>query len=134
MAAMFPHKSLNLYSIVISWFFISTESNKIPDLLSFFVVLNISINYNKVDETWNMYLNHSPILFTLLNQHNPKKIISKLLYKLTDWYIDIILKLDLENITNLVISLKTKKQLGDKVVILVHISLVIQVWKEKKRN
>lgn len=49
-----------------------TDTNKIPDLIDFFIIKNISSNYCQIEEEWDMNSNRSSILLTL-NQYIIKK-------------------------------------------------------------
>ena len=77
-----------------------TDTNKIPDLIDFFIVRNISTNFITIDEGWDMNSDHSPIMLTMsenIIKKEPKPI---LVNKYTDW---ISFKTDLENTINLAV-------------------------------
>ena len=42
-----------------------TDTNKIPDLIDFFIVKNISNSYLQIEEGWDMDSDHSPIILTM---------------------------------------------------------------------
>jgi hypothetical protein len=63
----------------------STDKKKLPDFIDFFVVKNISTNYIKIEEGFDLNWDHSPIYLTI-----SEKIITKdqnpvLTNKRTDW-------------------------------------------------
>lgn len=93
-----------------------TDPNKIPDLIDFFVIKNISLNYLHVEEAWDMHSDHSPILLTLsdviIQKENPPRLVNGR----TDWYN---FKIELENLINLSVPLKSEEQLDDEVELLV---------------
>lgn len=89
-----------------------TDPNKIPDLIDFFIVKNISTNYLLIEEGWDMNSDHSPILLTLSDNIIKKENPPRLTNKWTDWPN---FRLDLENCINLFVPLKTKEQLDEEV-------------------
>lgn len=93
-----------------------TDKNKIPDLIDFFVVRNISTNYIQVDEAWDMNSDHSPILLTLSDTIIHKENAPRLINRLTDWQS---FRLDLENAINLSVPLRTEEQLDEEVELFV---------------
>lgn len=62
-----------------------TDSNKVPDLLDFFITNGISADYMDVVPSYDLSSDHSPIILTVsrFNIHNRTK--SKLHNKNTDW-------------------------------------------------
>lgn len=93
-----------------------TDRNKIPDLIDFFVVRNISANYIQVDEAWDMNSDHSPILLTLSDTIIQKENAPRLTNRLTDWQS---FRVNLENAINLSVSLRTTEQLDEEIELLV---------------
>ena len=49
-----------------------TDLNKTPDLIDFFVIKNVSINYIEIDEVYDLSSDHSPILL-IISEHIMKK-------------------------------------------------------------
>lgn len=61
------------------------DPNKIPDLVDFFVIENVSVNYIKVEKGFHLNLYHSLILFTISDQVIYKLQNSALVNNPTDW-------------------------------------------------
>lgn len=86
-----------------------TDSQKIPDLIDFFIYKNLSPNFISIEEGYMMSSDHSPILLTLSEnviiqrENNPT-----LVNKKTDWNK---FKQDLEDIIDLKVPLKTPQQI-----------------------
>jgi hypothetical protein len=93
-----------------------TDPNKIPDLIDFFVVRNISVNYIQVEEAWDLNSDHSPILLTLSDSIIKKEKTPALFNRLTDWQS---FQIDLEKSVNLSVPLRTKEQIDEEVELLV---------------
>ena len=94
-----------------------TDTNKIPDLIDFFIVRNISTNFITIDEGWDMNSDHSPIMLTMsenIIKKEPKPI---LVNKYTDW---ISFKTDLENTINLAVRPQNEQQLDEQIEILIN--------------
>lgn len=85
-----------------------TDPNKIPDLIDFFIVKNISKNYIKVQDLQHLSSDHSPVLLTLSNYIVKGKTIPNLVNSKTDW---IKFKQSLENRIVLNVPLQTEYQL-----------------------
>lgn len=62
-----------------------TDIKKIPDLIDFFVVKNISTNYLKVEDSQHMSSDHSPILLTVSQNVIQKPPPATLTNNRTDW-------------------------------------------------
>ena len=89
-----------------------TDPNKIPDLIDFFVVKNVSANYIKIDEVYDLNSDHSPILLTISDHIITKDLNPVLINNYTDWdYFNFLL----ENNINLSVPLKTIDQLENEV-------------------
>jgi hypothetical protein len=62
-----------------------TEPNKLPDLIDFFVVKNVSTNYIKIDEGYDLNSDHSPSLL-IISEHIITKAQNPILINMyTDW-------------------------------------------------
>jgi hypothetical protein len=86
--------------------FWAKDPNKLPDLIDFFVVKNVSANYIQIDEEYDLNSDHSPIL-TISEHIKSKAQIPILLNKYTDWdYFSILL----ETNTDLSVPLKANDQ------------------------
>lgn len=63
-----------------------TDTSKIPDLIDFFIIKNISVNYLQVEESFDLNSDHSPIILklsdTILQKQNNYPT---LVNKYTDW-------------------------------------------------
>jgi adenylate cyclase len=84
------------------------SKKKLPDLIYFFVVKNISTKYIKIQEGFDLNSDHSPIYLTISDKIITKDQNPVLTNKHTDW--DYFNRL-LENNINLSVSLKTTDQL-----------------------
>lgn len=62
-----------------------TDPNKIPDLIDFFIVKNMSPNYMQVDECHDLLSDHSAITLTLSENIIQKESNPTLVNKYTDW-------------------------------------------------
>lgn len=62
-----------------------TDPNKIPDLIDFFIIKNISANYLQIDEFNDLNSDHSPILLTMSENIIQKQSRPTLTTKHTDW-------------------------------------------------
>lgn len=94
-----------------------TDPNKIPDLIDFFIIRNISINYLHIEEAWDMSSDHSPILLTLSDNIIQKENSPRLVNRQTDWCS---YKFELENLISLSVPLKTREQLDNEIELLTH--------------
>lgn len=89
-----------------------TDTNKIPDLIDFFIIKNISANFLQIEEGWDMNSDHSPILLTLSQSIIKKANNPTLVNKLTDWES---FKLCLEEKINLSAPLRNEEQLEQEI-------------------
>jgi hypothetical protein len=88
-----------------------TDSNKLPDMIDFFVVKNISANYIQIDEGYDWNSDHSPILITISEHIRTKAQDLTLINKYTDWdYFSFLLETNID----LRVPLKTIDQLEDE--------------------
>lgn len=85
-----------------------TDTNKVPDLIDFFIYKNITTSFIHIEEGYDMSSDHSPIMLTLSEKIIPKESNPTLVNKNTDWES---FKLDLDNIVNLKVPLKNTEQL-----------------------
>lgn len=83
-----------------------TDPAKIPDLIDFFIIKNISSNFMKVEESYEMNSDHSPILLTLSENIIEKEKNPILINKDPDWES---FRICLELKINLDVSLQTRK-------------------------
>lgn len=88
------------------------DINKIPDLIDFFIIKNISLNYLKVEESCDLHSDHSPIMLILNSSVVLKETPPRLTSKETDWEY---FQYNLENRIELSVPIKTKQQLDDEV-------------------
>jgi hypothetical protein len=88
-----------------------TDLNKTPDLIDFFVIKNISPNYTKIEEGFDLSSDHSPIFLTVSTNIIMKDQNPVLINKHTDW--DCFNSL-LERNINLSVPLKTVNQLEEE--------------------
>lgn len=89
-----------------------TDLNKMPDLIDFFVIKNVSTNYIKIDEVYDLNSDHSPMLLTICEHIITKDQNSVLINKLTDWdYFNFLL----EDTINMSAPLKTTDNLENEV-------------------
>lgn len=93
-----------------------TDINKIPDLIDFFIVRNISANYIQIEEAWDMNSDHSPILLTLSDTIIHKENTPRLTNRRTDWQS---FRLDLEIAINLTAPMRSTEQLDEEVELFV---------------
>lgn len=91
------------------------DPNKIPDLIDFFIVRNIALNYLTIEEAWDMNSDHSPILLTTSEEIIQKETPPRLVNRRTDWDS---FRIELEASINLSVPLKTKEQLEAEVELL----------------
>lgn len=89
-----------------------TDPHKIPDLIDFFVIRNISSNYIHIEEAWDMNSDHSPILLTLSDSVIQKENPPSLTNKMTDW---LSFKIKLEELIELSVPLRTEEQLDEEI-------------------
>ncbi len=89
-----------------------TDPNKIPDLIDFFIIKNISVNYLQVDESQNLNSDHSPILMTLSENIIQKEGNPFLVNNQTNWKC---FKQSLEGKINLMVPLRNEEQLEKEV-------------------
>lgn len=93
-----------------------TDQNKVPDLIDFFIIKNISSKYLNIEEGWDMNSDHSPITMTLSDDIFKKVFNPTLTNKLTDWES---FKIRLEEKINLAVPLKNETQLEEEAEIFV---------------
>jgi hypothetical protein len=90
-----------------------TDPKRTPDLIDFFVVKNISPNYIKIEEGFDLNSDHSPILLTTSDKIITKDQNPVLTNKHTDWeYFNYLL----ESSTDLTVPLKTVDQLEEELI------------------
>lgn len=89
-----------------------TDPNKIPDLIDFFIIRDMSKNYIKVEDSLQMSSDHSPIILILSENVIYKQTPPYLTNSRTDWEG---FKLSLEQRINLHVPLRTKIQLDAEV-------------------
>lgn len=89
-----------------------TDPLKIPDLIDFFVYKNISSNYLKTEQSYDMNSDHSAIYLEITDQIELKESTLTLVNKNTDWDS---FKIELEDSINLRVPLKTPEQLNIEV-------------------
>lgn len=63
----------------------STDKNKIPDLLDFFISRKLPANYISIEEESDVYSDHSPIVLTLSDKIINKESNLRLINQRTDW-------------------------------------------------
>lgn len=85
-----------------------TDTNKIPDLIDFYIVRNISSNFLHVEEGWDMDSDHSPVLLTMSENIIKKENNPVLVNRFTDWDN---FKTSLEAKINLLVPLENTQQL-----------------------
>lgn len=86
-----------------------TDTAKIPDLIDFFIIKNISSNFMKVDESYEMNSDHSPIILTLSDNIIEKEKNPVLINRHTDWKS---FQICLEQRINLNVSLQSVEELN----------------------
>lgn len=89
-----------------------TDPNKIPDLIDFFIIKNISNNFIQIEDRQEMDSDHSPILLTVSENAIEKQSIPVLANKYTDWES---FKVCLEEKIQLAVPLQYKEQLDAEV-------------------
>lgn len=89
-----------------------TDPQKIPDLIDFFIIKNVSVNYMQIEEGWDMNSDHSPIVLTISEHIIKKENNPTLINNLTDWQS---FKTDLEEKINLAVPLQNIQQLDEEV-------------------
>jgi hypothetical protein len=89
-----------------------TDPNKIPDLIDFFIIKNLSFHYLKIEEKFELNSDHSPILLTLSEHIIQKESAVKLTNKYTNWKK---FKICLEDKIQLAVHLRNKDQLDAEV-------------------
>lgn len=62
-----------------------TDSNKVPDLIDFFVVKGLSNNYIKMDECSDLTSDHTPVILTISETLIQKEAQPRLTGNKTDW-------------------------------------------------
>lgn len=85
-----------------------TDPNKIPDLIDFFILKNLSVNYCEISGSCDLSSDHSPIILTISHNIIEKQPIPTLANKYTNW---VGFRVDLENRTNLSVRLKSQDEL-----------------------
>lgn len=88
-----------------------TDPNKIPDLIDFFITKNISENYVKLEDNYDMSSDHSPVIMTLSGHIITKEKRPTLVNKFTNWDQ---FKTDLELRIKLDVPLQTERQLDEE--------------------
>ena len=89
-----------------------TDINKIPDLIDFFIIKNVSVNYLHIEEGWDLSSDHSPILLTLSESIIHRQNSPHLVNRQTDWES---FKTSLEKNLKLSVLLKNRQQLDEEV-------------------
>lgn len=89
-----------------------TDPDKIPDLIDFFIIKNISCNFLQIEDWQDMSSDHSPIMLTLSENIIHKTTNSVLVNSKTDWES---FKLCLEEQIQLAVPLQTPDQLDYEV-------------------
>ena len=88
-----------------------TDPSKMPDLIDFFIMRNISSNYVQIDDNLELSSDHTPILLTLSEHVITKPSRPCLVNKKTDWES---FALALENRIELAVPLKNTEQLDSE--------------------
>lgn len=89
-----------------------TDPNKTPDLIDLFVTKNVSPNYMKIEEAYDLNSDHSPILLTICDRMIERPQSPVLINNRTNWnHFNNLL----ENNINLRVSLKTVTELEQEV-------------------
>lgn len=88
-----------------------TDTDKIPDLLDFFITRKVSSNFIEVEESFDMDSDHSAIILTLSEKIIKRAARATLTNKTTDWES---FQIDIQNNSNLNISLRTTDQLEEE--------------------
>lgn len=94
-----------------------TDLNKIPDLIDFYIIKNISCNYLKIEDNFELNSDHSPIVLTLSENIIEKTCNPMLVNKKTDWQS---FRTTLEAKIQLAVPLQTEEQLDYEVEKLVN--------------
>lgn len=89
-----------------------TDTQRIPDLIDFFIFKNLSATYLHIQEGFDMNSDHSPIILTLSETIIQKESNPTLVNKNTDWDS---FKFDLDNMIDLKVPLKNNQQLDKEV-------------------
>lgn len=89
-----------------------TDSNKIPDLIDFFIYKNLPENHIYIEDFSDLHSDHSSIMLTLNSHIKNKTNTIHLVNKYTDWDS---FKLNLDNSLDLKTPLKTTEQLDKEV-------------------
>lgn len=87
-----------------------TDTNKIPDLLDFFITRKVSPNFTDVEENFDMDSDHSAAILTLSETVIKRVARATLTNRTTDWQS---FQIDLQNKINLNISLRTAQELEE---------------------
>ena len=85
-----------------------TDTQKIPDLIDFFIYKNLSSNFLHIEDSYEMSSDHSPIILTLSETAILRENHCTLVNKHTDWES---FKLDLDSVIDLKVPLKNPHQL-----------------------
>lgn len=85
-----------------------TDPSRIPDLIDFFIIKNISTNFLHIEEGWDMDSDHSPVMLTLSECIIKKESNPTLVNKFTDWSG---FRLYLDEKINLSVPLKNEQQI-----------------------
>jgi hypothetical protein len=62
-----------------------TDRNKIPDVIDFYISKNVQMHYMKIEDSYDLDLDHSPIILTLSDNIIKKEANPTLTNKFTDW-------------------------------------------------
>lgn len=86
-----------------------TDPKKIPDLLDFFIVKNVSLNYMRTFQSYDLNSDHSAIYLEISERIQLKEKVPSLCNRHTDWEN---FKRDLDSFVDLKVPLKTPEQLN----------------------
>jgi hypothetical protein len=62
-----------------------TDRNKIPDVIDFYISKKVPMHYMKIEDSYDLDSDHSPIIMTLCNKIIKKESNYALTNKFTDW-------------------------------------------------
>lgn len=93
-----------------------TDSNKIPDLLDFFISRGIAINFVEVNGMEDLTSDHTPVLLSLSSSVIKKTNKHNLTNKYTDWEE---FRSNVENLINLDVRLSTKNELESQTALFI---------------
>jgi len=92
--------------------YLLTDPSKIPDLINFFIIKNIPVQYLQIEESHDLNSDHSPILLTLSESIIQKENNPVLVNRHTDWKS---FRQSLEDKINLIVPLRNEEQLDREV-------------------